>query len=102
MTNLLAQLAINLVLATNWTGVYSGTNELGYVVTNHIAVITHEGATNEVQLKSVPSSTAVWRPAAVVQSYIMTNHWWNVPAFSNCIVTTNVNANFTLEIKPAF
>lgn len=77
MTNLLATIAVQLSLATNWTGVYFGTNELGYVLTNHEAVVVYQRETNKFLLKSVPSNIAVWRPQMTV---LITNsvipYWW--------------------------
>lgn len=63
MTNLIAQLIVTLTLATNWTGTVKDGQELGYVVTNHVATVTYEGTSNVFTLKSVPGNVAVWRPA---------------------------------------
>jgi hypothetical protein len=63
--------------ATNWTGHVVGTNELGYVVTNHTAHLVYQGATNHYQLKSVPTDIAVWRESQV-RCYI-TNYNYKMP-----------------------
>ena len=93
MTNLIFTLMFSAV--TNWTGVTSGTNELGYVVTNHQAQVIYEGATNLFLLKSVPTSIAVWRPAPTLPTnsiMFLTNYW--MPG----LVITNQNAtNFWLK-----
>lgn len=76
---------LSLQLVTNWTGHVSGTNELGYVATNHIAIVRYDGATNEFKLKQVPSNIAVWRERAMpgcatnsiyVHPLILTNIAW--------------------------
>lgn len=74
MTNLLFTIA--LVLSTNWTGYINGTNELGYVLTNHVATVVYRGRTNEFTLLSEPSGTAVWRPqqATIWNSGSLTNY----------------------------
>lgn len=78
MTNLIASIVISLNLSTNWTGMNEGTNELGYVLTNHIATVVYEGQTNQFTLKSVPSGMAVWRPH-VPNAFIQTatNFWFH-------------------------
>jgi hypothetical protein len=69
-------LRIKLTAATNWTGVANGTNELGYVTTNHQAQVIYEGATNLFLLKSVPTSIAVWRPVVpITNGFTLTNLW---------------------------
>ena len=88
MTNLIFTLMFTAV--TNWTGVANGTNELGYVTTNHQAQVIYEGATNLFLLKSVPTSIAVWRPMETLN--IST---WNVTnkypyyVITNCGTLTN-------------
>lgn len=85
MTNIIAEITVTLALVTNWTGVSVGTNELGYVATNHAARIIYEGETNVFQLKSVPSRIAVWRPKDTGW-WIATNWPWSkVPVFTNSI-----------------
>ena len=66
MTNLIAELSIALICVTNWTGKFAGTNELGYVSTNHVATIRYDGSERTIELKSVPSNLAVWRPMEVI------------------------------------
>ena len=77
MTNTIASLAIELTLATNWTGIAVGTNELGYVVTNHTAIVSYEGEVKRYTIKQTPAPFAVWREQKIVIFYnryeIMTN-----------------------------
>lgn len=83
MTNIIAEMTVTLALATNWTGISAGTNELGYVVTNHQARIIYDGQTNVFELKSVPSGIAVWRPK---QFWTITNWSWpNGIWFTNAV-----------------
>ncbi len=60
MTNLIT--ILSLTLATNWTGILVGTNEMGYVSTNHSLTVHYDGTEHTFTLKSVPSNVAVWRP----------------------------------------
>lgn len=76
MTNLIATIVIHLTLSTNWTGHINGTNELGYVLTNHVAVVTYEGQKREFTLKSVPSDRAVWRVLTYPTNFY--NHNWSI------------------------
>jgi hypothetical protein len=73
MTNILTSIVITFVLITNWTGVQFNGKELGYTVTNHVAVITYQGGTNQFTLKSGASDVAVWRTP--IPSMYMTNYW---------------------------
>ena len=87
MTNLIAQLSISLVLATNWVGVNNSTNELGYVVTNHVATVNYEGKEHRFVLKEEAGHIAAWRPAAQpITAY--SNVWWNAPG----LILTNLGA----------
>lgn len=65
MTNLIAQLVVFLTLGTNWTGSIRDGQELGYIVTNHVATVTYDGEVKQFTLKSVPGNVAVWRPQPV-------------------------------------
>lgn len=96
MTNLVA--TIVLTLSTNWTGVTSGTNELGYVMTNHAAALQYDGKEYTLPLKSDPGSVAVWRP------WVPPNSITNISVLpgwrgSKTIWTTNEN-HYTLEHLP--
>ena len=83
MTNLLSQISIILSLVTNWTGVTVGTNELGYVATNHTAELTYQGVKREFHLLSEPSSIAVWRPWVPKYSGGITNLLWQPWCWTN-------------------
>ena len=61
MTNLLTKFSIAATLVTNWTGVNSGTKELGYVSTNQHAVVVYRGGTNRLLVADDLSGLAVWR-----------------------------------------
>lgn len=78
MTNLLAQIAF--VIATNWTGHQFNGQELGYVITNHIATVKYETNSYPFTLKSTASTIAVWRTP--LHSVALTN-------LGNIIVFTN-------------
>ena len=77
MTNLLAQISIVLSLCTNWTGIISGTNELGYVATNHTAVVTYREKQHSFLLLSENSNLAVWRPVAASAGTLTNGFWYN-------------------------
>ena len=81
MTNLLSQISIILSLVTNWTGVTVGTNELGYVATNHTAELTYRGVKREFHLLSEPSGIAVWRPhkddCGITNIFLAPRFWTN-------------------------
>lgn len=96
MTNLVAEMAVTLALVTNWTGVNVGTNELGYIATNHAARIIYDGKTNVFQLQSTPSSIAVWRPLPkVIGFWTVTNyHWPKELYFTNAYQNTHPNWQF--------
>ena len=70
---------IRLDLITNWTDVQFSGKQLGYVATNHVAIIVYQGATNEFVLKSVASEKAVWRnyPAQmwVTNAIVQQTNW---------------------------
>jgi hypothetical protein len=124
MTNTLAaitnnltiqSLTVALIAATNWTGHINGTNELGYVVTNHVATIRYQGQTNEFHLKSVPTGIAVWRPQIIwVTNYlalknVTTNSMiyypngtvrWGDNGFTNLVWPKNTMTNYQLNITP--
>ena len=68
-----AALTLRLDTVTNWTGVNHDGQELGYVVTNHVAVIYYQGATNEFTLKTTASEIAKWRKVQPLQWIIATN-----------------------------
>jgi len=78
MTNLVAELT--LVLATNWTGYNFNEKELGFVFTNHIAIVKYETNTYPFTLKSTASSIAVWRD---YKWPFQTNVIWNTITFTN-------------------
>ena len=92
MTNLLSQISIILSLVTNWTGVTVGTNELGYVATNHTAELTYRGGKYSFRLLSEYSDIAVWRPWNAT-GFTITNfdsrRWYftNVNYYTNWIWT---------------
>lgn len=89
MTNLIAHIVITLTLATNWTGHVVGTNELGYIVTNHVATITYQDVKHEFVLTNTLSDKAVWRQA---QSNFMclTNSYPLQLWFTNILMTNNL------------
>jgi hypothetical protein len=60
MTNIIW--AITLVTITNWTGHMVGTNELGYIATNHSLTVNYHGTDHKFTLLSEPGNVAVWRP----------------------------------------
>lgn len=78
MTNI-SSLIISLVLSTNWSGHFYQQQELGYVVTNHVAEVRYQGTTNRFTLKSDASNTALWRDQPVIQNQSLTNFYWYVP-----------------------
>jgi hypothetical protein len=102
MTNLI--FAITLSLITNWTGLKVGTNELGYVMTNHTANIVYHGATNSFVLLSEPSDLAVWRTNItqwVTNMFYFTN-WWrgtNYLEITNLWVTNDLIQTPNLKVK---
>jgi len=72
-----------LVCATNWTGHRVGTNELGYVATNHVLRCEYQGVKYDFTLKTEPGAVAVWRPEGINLSNIpwtwYTNLWFQNP-----------------------
>ena len=70
----LQEVHVTLELATNWTGVINQKQELGYVVTNHIANITYQNEVSHFTLKTVASDIAVWRPLVLVTNGVPS--WW--------------------------
>lgn len=83
MTNLIATVAMALNLSTNWTGYDFNGQELGYVLTNHVAMIRYQNETHTRLLKSVQSSIAVWRPKESITNYIINP--WRVGSYTNII-----------------
>lgn len=71
-------ITLRLETITNWTGVLQNGQELGYVATNHVAVVYYQGATNEFTLKTTASETAKWRPSVAIKYNAgnMTNVIW--------------------------
>jgi len=87
-----------LVATTNWTGHHVGTNELGYVATNHVLKCEYQGVKYDFTLKTEPGTVAVWRPEE--RNYFITNFWW--PRTSNYFTNLSINAanitnRYTLE-----
>lgn len=76
--------ALHLDAATNWTGLMSGTNELGYVVTNHNLHVYYMGATNQFCLRTDNSTVAVWKPV-----YIPGVPTWPMPRAERFLNATN-------------
>ena len=97
MTNLIAEISIALICVTNWTGKMVGTNELGYVSTNHVATIRYDGVDRTIELKSVPSNLAVWRPMEVINwPSVETNiYYWPSPG----LVITNLLLDGNLKLE---
>ena len=82
-TNIVA-IAVVLTSATNWTDVIVHDQELGYVVTNHVAQIEYAGRQTNVVLLTELSGIAVWRPAVTI--------WFHGPVYTNFTVTNYVNS----------
>lgn len=91
-TNLVASIAISLVIHTNWTDVIEQDNELGFLVTNHVAQIEYAGHKTNVVLLTELSGIAVWRPVLIWKSH--------GPAYTNYVplwIETNIiSTNFTV------
>lgn len=79
-------LVIKLELATNWTGYMVGTNELGYVLTNHVAEITYQSNKYSFTLTNTVSDKAVWRPTQTL--YVTNYNEW--PKWERYIFTNNI------------
>lgn len=88
MTNLVVKLS--LLLVTNWPAIYEGTNQLGYVSTNHVVSVDYENRHHEIVVKTDQSNIAVWRP--LISQF--TNYVW---PHTFCI--TNNLGPYTLEIR---
>lgn len=98
MTNTINSVTIAivwLVAVTNWTGHRVGTNELGYIATNHVLKCEYQGKSYDFTLKTEPGTTAVWRENWnwLTEMHFFTNHW--MPG----MVTTNgvIPNHLTLE-----
>jgi len=79
-----------LSLATNWTGITSGTNELGYVVTNHHAIVVYQEKTNSFFLKLDLSPVAVWRERRLeINTITNMSLDWIIPRWRGMPIVTN-------------
>jgi hypothetical protein len=95
MTNIIW--AITLVTITNWTGHMVGTNELGYIATNHSLTVNYNGTDHKFTLLSEPGNVAVWRPQDTTLQWLkgatLTNYYpWVIPMPTNIYpnpMTTN-------------
>lgn len=99
MTNLIAEVTIALNLATNWTGHVVGTNELGYVLTNHVAEISYQSNKYSFTLTNTLSDKALWRPVDLwTVKYFTNKAWYQIewPKWERGIAI-QTNINFPLE-----
>ena len=83
---------------TNWTGVIADGKELGYVATNHVAVLYYQGATNEFKLKTSQSEIAKWRTNVLPWA---TNwiYWMGMAITNYSVYPLNTVTNISLELN---
>jgi hypothetical protein len=98
-----------LVAVTNWTGHRVGTNELGYVATNHVLKCEYQGQSYDFTLKSEPGVVMVWRTSETeLNRQWSSNLFWGpftnlwFPNSNSTVYITNQNVTnitnrYTLE-----